>query len=338
MRTWSAGLDFATRTGTDNEWVRKTKERLKTIKETYLSDFLRPKQAEEALEAQIIAEKEGRNLEGLGVPRVQPGPAGLAWVTHEGGDFQMGRNYGPAVERPMRSVRVHGFQISRTEVTVAQYKACVQDGLCSEPDRGYACNWKRKKGEQLPVNCVDWYQAEAFAKWAGGRLPTEAEWEFAARSSGRETLYPWGGEVPHCQRAIVNELGPGCGEGKSAPVCSRESGRTEYRVCDLIGNLSEWVQDPWHGNYQSAPNDSRVWSSGSPVERVVRGGSYKDPGTAITATSRLPLLRRDRLPELGFRIARDLPKVEMEDVPSSEGEVDSGEGGEPPGASSQVTN
>ena len=136
----------------------------------------------------------------------------------------------------------------------------------------------------------------------------------------------------------MNELGPGCGEGKSAPVCSRESGRTEYRVCDLIGNLSEWVQDPWHGNYQSAPNDSRVWSSGSPVERVVRGGSYKDPGTAITATSRLPLLRRDRLPELGFRIARDLPKVEMEDVPSSEGEADSGEGGEPPGASSQVTN
>ncbi|MBM66779.1 MAG: hypothetical protein CMH55_11165 [Myxococcales bacterium] len=138
MRTWSAGLDFATRTGTDNQWVRKTRERLKTIKETYLSDYLRPKQAEQALQAQILAEKEGRVLEGLGLPRVQPGPSGIAWVTHEGGDFQMGRNYGPAVERPMHTVRVRGFQISRTEITVTQYKACVQDGLCSEPDSGYA--------------------------------------------------------------------------------------------------------------------------------------------------------------------------------------------------------
>ncbi len=321
MRTWSAGLDFATRTGTDNQWVRKTRERLKTIKETYLSDFLRPKQEEEALQAQVLAEKEGRILEGLGLPRVQPGPSGLAWVTHESGKFQMGRNYGPAVERPMRTVEVRGFQISRTEVTVAQYKACVLDGLCSEPDSGYACNWKRKSGDQLPVNCVDWYQAVAFAKWAGGRLPTEAEWEFAARSSGQDALYPWGGEVPHCQRAVVNELGPGCGEGKSAPVCSREDGRTQYRVCDFIGNLSEWVQDPWHGNYQNAPTDGTVWAAGSPVERVVRGGSYKDPGAAITATSRLPLLRRDRLPELGFRVARDLPEVEMEDVPVDEAEA-----------------
>lgn len=321
MRTWNAGLNFATRTGTDNQWVRKTRARLKRIKETYLSDYLRPRQAEEELQAQVLAEKEGKIIPGLGLPRVQPGPAGLLWVTHEGGEFQMGKNHGPAVGRPMHTVMVRSFQISRTEITVEQYRACVDDGLCTEPDQGYGCNWGRKQTAKLPINCVDWHQAAAFAKWAGGFLPSEAQWEFAARSSGRNQDFPWGAEVPHCQLAVVNDLGPACGQGLSAPVCSIDRGRSEYRVCDLIGNLAEWVQDTWHGNYQQAPPIGRAWEEGgSPVKRVIRGGSYKDPGPSTSATTRQPMIRGDRLPELGFRIARDLPKVERIEEPEDSAE------------------
>ena len=82
--------------------------------------------------------------------------------------------------------------MAKSEVTVAQYKVCVDEGVCSAPATGRYCNWGKSGREQHPVNCVDWNQARTFSKWAGGDLPTEAQWEFAARSRGQNITYLWG--------------------------------------------------------------------------------------------------------------------------------------------------
>ena len=117
----------------------------------------------------------------------------LDWVQIPGGTFQMGSASGDDDEQPVHTVGVAGFKMMKSEVTVGQYRKCVDAGSCTAPDTGEDCNWNTGR-EDHPVNCVDWNQAQAFAVWAGGRLPTEAEWEYAARSGGKARTYPWGDE------------------------------------------------------------------------------------------------------------------------------------------------
>lgn len=122
------------------------------------------------------------------------GPAGIEWIALPGGSFRMGSETGESDEKPVRTVALSAFYVSKTEVTVAQWGACVTAGGCTVPatDSSY-CNWGKSDHQDHPVNCVDWNQSVAFAKWAGGRLLTEAEWEYAARSGGRSQAFPWGG-------------------------------------------------------------------------------------------------------------------------------------------------
>ncbi|HQC44850.1 MAG TPA: formylglycine-generating enzyme family protein, partial [Myxococcota bacterium] len=145
--------------------------------------------------------------------------------------------------RPVHRVTVPTFEMSKTQVTVDQYIACVNVGACTEPDTEDYCNWIKSDRGSHPVNCVSWNQAQAFARWAGGRLPSEAEWEYAARSGGRDWKYPWGDEEATCERAVISEGGNGCGRGSTWPVCSKPSGNTTHGLCDMAGNVWEWVQD-----------------------------------------------------------------------------------------------
>ncbi|MEK7743950.1 MAG: SUMF1/EgtB/PvdO family nonheme iron enzyme, partial [Elusimicrobiota bacterium] len=161
------------------------------------------------------------------------GGAGIEWVAVRGGSFMMGSASGSADEKPVHRVTLRSFELAKTEVTVAQYKACVDAGACAAPGKGLLCNWGVSGREKDPLNCVDWNQAKAFSEWVGGRLPSEAEWEYAARSGGRDIEYPWGDEEATCSRAVIYDGGAGCGRVSTWPVCSKPEGNTRQGLCDM---------------------------------------------------------------------------------------------------------
>ena len=224
------------------------------------------------------------------------GPAGkakLQWITIPGGSFLMGS--GNADEFPQHKVEITSFQLSRTLVTNRQYQLCVQAGACTA-----AAEFSEAfKGDDQPIVGVDWNQAKAFAEWAGGRLPSEAEYEYAARSAGEDWKYPWGNDDPNCSLAVVD----GC-RSAAAPVCSKPSGNSKQGLCDLAGNVWEWTQDSYHGSYNGAPDDGSAWENPPGSARVVRGGSWDLPGSVSRAASRGYNDPPVRKPFLGFRVAR----------------------------------
>lgn len=226
-------------------------------------------------------------------------------VSISGGKFIMGED-GPEDAGPPHEVAVKTFRISRTEVTVEQYAQCVAQGRCVEPGSGESCNWGVSGREQHPVNCVTWFQANRYALFKGARLPSEAEWEYAARGAGGVRRYPWGDEEPTCDKAVMNGPGGfGCGAGGTMPVCSRPIGNSAQGLCDMAGNVWEWVQDPYHDSYDGAPADGAAWESPPGSARVMRGGSYGrgGPGTLRTAF-RGSFAPGNRRGSIGFRIAR----------------------------------
>ena len=246
-----------------------------------------------------------------------PGQEGMLWIRIPGGSFSMGSRAGESDEQPVHRVAMTSYQLSKTEVTVGQYQACVEAGACSAPDPGETvgdakrilCN-RGKAKEDHPINCVDWKQARAFCGWAGGRLSSEAEWEYAARSGRSAWRYPWGNEQATCARAVMNEGGAGCGHHGTAQVCLTPEGNTAQGLCDMAGNVWEWVEDCWFDSYRGAPVD------GSPVARgclpdhgrVLRGGSWGSFSSGLRAAVRSPYseARRSNCGHNGFRCAKTI--------------------------------
>jgi len=234
----------------------------------------------------------------------------LEWVPLGGGTFMMGSEAGLANETPIHAVTVPPFEMTRSEITVAQYQACVAAGICSPPRDNAAderCNWGTSGRGSHPVNCIAWNQAVAFCTWAGGRLPSEAEWEYAARSGGQDVTYPWGNVMASCQYAVMDETGDGCGLNSTWPVCSKPDGDTAQGLCDMAGNVWEWVQDWYHSRYDGAPTDGSAWEVPETDKRVLRGGAWLDEAYRLRATMRPGYDPEAQDSDDGFRCARNAP-------------------------------
>lgn len=219
-------------------------------------------------------------------------------VTVDAGAFTMGCNTAVDTEcgddeLPVRTVNLNAFQIDRTEVTQDAYASCVNAGACAPP----SCAWDCAQ-TQAPAGCVTQDDANAFCIWAGKRLPTEAEWEKAARGTdGRK--FPWGNEPADCSRANMS----GC-SGNFTPVGSFPSGASPYGALDMAGNMVEMVADYYDASYYaSGPTDNpKGPPSGS--QYVGRGGGWKSDGYWLRASVRDMYDPPDAGKSLGFRCAQ----------------------------------
>jgi len=235
-------------------------------------------------------------------------PTEIVWIRIPGGTFEMGND--DVFDRsPVHEVTVPDFEMSRTEVTVAQYRACVEAGSCSvdglEGGRtSPQCNWPKEGRDDHPINCVDLEKARAFAAWVGGRLPTEAEWEYAAR--GNEPY-------PHAGSEDPEDVGCWGGMQFMEGTCPVGSKRANgFGLVDMSGNVSEWVADCWHGWFRSAPSDGSAWLTdcqlNQRVEQAVeRGGSYGDSYIdSLSVTQRYCANPEWGRQVTGIRVARDV--------------------------------
>jgi formylglycine-generating enzyme required for sulfatase activity len=206
-----------------------------------------------------------------------------------GGPFTQGSTRGDEDERPVRRVLVKTFAIDRDEVTQGDYALCVATGRCRPASAPTASS--SSTDAKLPVTGVDWNEAQLYCRFVGGRLPTEAEWEKAARGTdGRE--YPWGDD-PDCARANWGNFegeGPCAGKNPGRPVSVGQypAGASPYGVLDLAGNVWEWVAD----RYDQQPS-----------RRVVRGGSCCSYFVGPRAANRNAWAPEHRDADLGFRCA-----------------------------------
>jgi formylglycine-generating enzyme len=226
----------------------------------------------------------------------------VGFIPVPSGQFEMGSTE-YSDEQLVHPVTIAEFEMVKTEVTVQQYRVCVDAGHCSEPDIDTYCNWGQCDRDDHPINCVDWDQARDFCTFVGGRLPTEAEWEYAARSGGKDITYPWGDEEATCERAIMDDGAVGCGQGRTWSVCSKPAGNSDQGLCDLVGNVWEWTEDCWHDSYNGAPSDGSAWVDNcEKPARVVRGGSwYVDSPYFLRAAHRGWVVSTLRRFYLGFR-------------------------------------
>jgi formylglycine-generating enzyme required for sulfatase activity len=255
-------------------------------------------------------------------------------VSIPGGTFWMGDQ---EIAKPVHKVTLSPFCMDKTEVTVADYRVCVKAGGCPPPSatvdwknikpenkrrESPYCTWGKSGLDQHPINCVDWNDAAAYCEWSGGRLPTEAEWEYTARGNdGRR--YPWGNEAPDATRlnacggecaakfkqgsdaATINTMYPGDdGWPFTAPVGSYPKGASPFGVLDMAGNLWEWTADSFADYGEEAvTNPQRSQSDVS--FRVNRGGGWRNDhpfwARADLRNKSEPSMRDLKL---GFRCAR----------------------------------
>ena len=224
-------------------------------------------------------------------------PEGNVWRGCIDGDPDCDSN-----ESPGGMVAVPAFFIMRYETTVLDYEACVDAGMCNVPPDDPDCNYGVNGRDSHPINCVNWNDAHAYCSFLGLRLPTEAEWERAARGDTL-TLYPWGDDAASCTTAALDTC-----INATQPVGSYPDGISPFGIGDMVGNVSEWVADYYDPDYYSASaGEENPQGPDSGNERVVKGSAFTVPPDfpANRISKRNPSAPDAALRIYGIRCARD---------------------------------
>jgi formylglycine-generating enzyme required for sulfatase activity len=237
----------------------------------------------------------------------------MAMVYVPGGTFQMGSESGETPEQPVHDVTLGAFWIDRTEVTNAQFAAFLNDegnqtegGATWLDTEDENCLMEQSGGEfqpkgdyaDHPVILVSWYGAAAYCEWAGARLPTEAEWEYAARGPEGH-LYPWGDDDPTCDLAQYSDC-----SGRTVPVGGLPDGASWCGALDMAGNVWEWVADRYSDTYYKRSPASNPKGPTFGAKRVVRGGGWFYYPSSVRSASRYRGDPGDSGDYVGFRCAR----------------------------------
>jgi iron(II)-dependent oxidoreductase len=238
------------------------------------------------------------------------------WVRVDGGTFWMGaqskdpksRNYDPEAfsgEAPLHPEEIRAFQMGRYPVTVTNHLQFMEAGGYGQEKFWTAGSfgeytapgsWQRQlRYPNRPVMEINWFEAAACCAWMGGRLPTEAEWECAARGGREGVHYPWGDQEPDEYRASFGKLG----SGHPTPVGLCPEGAAPGGIQDLAGNCWEWASDGWRANYEKETKQGD--------SRVIRGGALNLRAGNLRVSIRDREQPDERYSLLGFRVVRDLP-------------------------------
>ncbi|HYD61968.1 MAG TPA: formylglycine-generating enzyme family protein [Noviherbaspirillum sp.] len=217
------------------------------------------------------------------------------------GTFTMGSNTGDPSEKPAHRVGIaNPFAIGKYEVTVDQWSACAEAGGCPKLSSAGPGG--------TPVRDVSWDEAQQYVKWLSSttgksyRLPSEAEWEYAARG-GTSSRF-WWGEQMRPGNANCKDCGQPWSDDAPAKVGSFAP--NPYGLHDVNGSVWEWVADCWHTSYRGAPTDGRAWDTPGCRERVIRGGSWRDDHSYMPVSTRFKYGASVRYSQNGFRVARDM--------------------------------
>ncbi len=225
-----------------------------------------------------------------------------AMVKIPGGVYDMGAQNAEADEYPPHKVELKGFYIDKLEVTRGDYARCADARVCRHIPKNDA-DADLQDPDKHPVVGVNWYDAEKYCEWVGKRLPTEAEWEYAARAPKMDK-FPWPG---FWDPQKANAAGVRDGFERTAPVGSYPAGASGYGVMDMGGNVAEWTADWYEATwYQKSPGTNPKGPQEDTGSKVVRGGSWSSNGEyLLRSTSRTSLNPHISKDSVGFRCAAD---------------------------------
>lgn len=230
--------------------------------------------------------------------------APMAWIPD--GAFTMGAQEGAAKGKPVHEVYLYAFYIDTYEVTTKHYAQFLAAVGAGHPELKPML-WEQATpydGDR-PVIGVAWTAAEAYCAWTGKRLPTEAEWEKAARGTDGRT-YPWGNEEPAFKLANYDKpVYSNIYSDGLRPVGSYEAGKSPYGIYDMAGNAAEWVSDWYDEKYYATSPKSNPSGPGKGEQKVLRGGSFGDPTRSLKSSSRESYFPIDKGPYVGIRCAKD---------------------------------